>query len=584
MFCSFIIIDFCNAQTKHNAVIYASYFGDSGEQDNVYIATDKEGNVIIAGHSYGTDMITKSLLQSGNKGAPDGFIAKFNPDMTAVIFSTYLGGSDYDEIKAVAVDDAGNIYITGGTTSSDFPVTQNALMKSIHTGGFDTFLTKLSPAGQILYSTFIGGSSYDFGMGISVIDTSIVCLAGSTSSADFPAAEGSVITVKGGYDVFIIKLDLTQDTIIFSKVIGGSANDNVFDIKTDKSGYIYTSGFTFSNDFPVFNAANSVYHRNQDGFIIKLDANGAMIYSRLIGGSGNDAIVSVDVNDLGEVYFFGSSNSSGLPCTSNAFNTNIIGDYDVIFGKLSSAGDSILYLSYFGGTGRDDAYDNGNNNIYHDGRIGYLNNETIVITGSTMSSNFPITTNAYDRSIASYDGFVSVLNIASKEVLYSTFLGGSGSEEVDGINISNDSTIFISGITSSSNFPVSQSAFRKTSFGGSNDALFARLILHSSITGVDSKSKSLPGEFNLYQNYPNPFNPTTNIQYSLNQSSQVRLTIYNILGQKTKTLVDSFQIQGEHSIVWNGTDDSDNPVSSGVYFYRLDANSKTSQNKMILIR
>ena len=582
MFCSFIINNFCYAQTKLNADVYASYFGTSGEEDNLYIATDKTGNVIIAGHTYGTDLQTKNAMQSNNKGIPDGIIVKFNPDMTAIIFSTYLGGSDYDEIKGFATDEAGNIYVTGGTASNDFPVTPNALIKIHHTG-MDAFLTKLSPSGQLLYSSYIGGSGNDFGMDISVVDTSVVCLVGTTISDDFPAVEGNTITLKGGQDIFIIKLDLSKDTILFSKVIGGSSDESVFNLKTDKAGSIYFSGITTSSDFPVFNAPNSAYHGNEDGFIVKLDANGAMIYSRLIGGSGYDAIVGIDVNNAGETYFFGSSNSSGLPCTANAFNTHILGDFDVIFGKLSSVGDSILYLSYFGGSGKDNALDNGGNNYYFPGRIGYLNNETVVITGNTMSAAFPVTANAYDKSVGNYDGFVSVLNLATKEILYSTFLGGSAYEEPDGINIANDSTIFISGTTSSSNFPYTQSAFKKT-LTGSSDAFFARFILHRSVTGVNNKNKVLPGGFNLYQNYPNPFNPATNIQYSLNQSSKVRLTVYNQLGQKIKTLVDSFQNAGEHSTVWNGTDDSNKLAGSGVYFYKIETNNTTIQKKMILIR
>jgi hypothetical protein len=178
-----------NAQSKLTADVYASYFGGSGGEYNDYITVDKSGNVILAGHSYSSNLPTKSPFQSTNKLGPcDGYIAKFDPIMRTLIFSTFLGGDKYDEVKNVAVDSLGNIYVTGLTESQNFPVTANAFQKShsADSGELDAFFTKLSPNGELLYSTYLGGNKSDCGYYIAAANPSIIYLVGTTSSSDFP--------------------------------------------------------------------------------------------------------------------------------------------------------------------------------------------------------------------------------------------------------------------------------------------------------------------------------------------------------------------------------------------------------------
>jgi hypothetical protein len=149
---------------------------------------------------------------------------------------------------------------------------------------------------------------------------------------------------------------------------------------------------------------------------------------------------------------------------------------------------------------------------------------------------------------------------------------------------SNDSTIYICGNTGSANFPVSSDAYSKT-LKGVPDDVFARFKLRkANSSGIGEELQMIPKEMKLFQNFPNPFNPSTTIQYSLHKSSRIRLDIYNLLGQKIKTFINSFQDTNEHLVVWDGTNDFDNPVNSGIYFYRLQANNLLLQKKMILTR
>jgi hypothetical protein len=470
------------SQKKLTAVVYASYFGGSNGEANCYITADKSGNVILAGHTFSTDFPLVNAFDSTFKGgkfqSEDAYVTKFNPDMTTIIFSTYLGGNDYDEIKAVSVDSLGNIYLTGSTTSTDFPITENAYDKSYNgdagPGSFgDVFLTKLSPSGELLYSTFIGGNLGDCAYGLRIIDTSVVCIAGNTKSGNFPISEFSD-NYKEGYDLFLLKLNISSNKLIFSRYFGGNGDERPLDLKIDKSDNIYICGYTKSSDFPLLKGLNSSFKEGQDGFISKFDKDGNLFWTSLIGGNGNDGINGIDINN-NELYFIGSSNSSVLECTSNAFHNHLIGGYDAILGKINSSGDSIKYFSYFGGSSDENILNSSASLMYFYGKLFCIGVDTVAIMGVTNSNNFPKSENNQFKGSA--DIFISVLDITAKKILYSSLYGGSGYEYPESMAILNDSVIFITGTTTSNDFPTTLDAFYKTFQGGSGDDFFARFKL-----------------------------------------------------------------------------------------------------------
>jgi hypothetical protein len=553
------------------ANVYASYFGASGGEYNSYIAIDNAGNVILAAHTTsqtGFPLVSASQPSYGG-GFSDAFVAKFNPELTTLIFSTYLGGNDYDEIKEVSVDSTGNIYVTGLTFSTNFPVTTGAY-DTVFDGGEDAFFTKLNPSGQLIYSTYLGGNGEEVGFCILAADSATVYIAGETGSTNFPLQFPIQSTNGGGIDLFLTKLNIESNDLLFSTYYGGNGDDTPNDMVLDQSKNVYVCGRTKSSDFPVTNSIDTSYGGNDDGFIVKLSEEHEVGYSTYIGGSESDGIGGFDINGLNEICFVGSSGSAGLPCSENAFFTSKNAGNDAIFGKIDSAGDSLLYFSYFGGNGNDNAFM---------GRIRIMENGNIAITGTTNSGNFPLTHNVHDSILQGLEIFLSVLNIAEKQISYSTFLGGSGDEEANDLELKNDSTVLISGCSASSNFPTTPDAYMKNFQGGDYDAVFARFTLSN-----NASIGELPDQFRLFQNYPNPFNPSTMISYQIPMSGNVKLTIYNLLGQKIKTLVDDFQNVGEHSLVWDATDDNNNPVSSGVYFYLLETGGNNIQKKMVLLK
>jgi hypothetical protein len=199
------------AQTKYTADIFASYFGGSGSDWMTYVATDNNGNIIIAGHGESTDLPVKSAFQNKRGGGfTEGFIAKFSPDLKQLIFCSYLGGSDYDEIKNVYTDSDGNIFVVGLTASVDFPTTANAYQKN-YGGNMDAFICKISPAGQLLYSTYFGGSSDEEAYGIAMDKRGDVYLCGVTSSSDFPTTKGAFNkTLNGGCNIYVTKFSFSS--------------------------------------------------------------------------------------------------------------------------------------------------------------------------------------------------------------------------------------------------------------------------------------------------------------------------------------------------------------------------------------
>jgi len=278
-------------------------------------------------------------LQGTLRGTQDGFISKLSPAGSSLVYSTYLGGSgSSDQINSIAVDGSGNTYVGGSTSSSDFPTTAGAL-RTVLSGGLDGFITKLNPAGdQLVYSTFVGGSSSDFVYAIAVDTSGRVYAAGSTSSTDFPTTASAIQVAKSaGMDAFLVKLSASGDSLVYSTLLGGTGDDWVFSVAIDGSGSAYVGGGTDSTDFPVVNPIQSLNAGGlSDAFVAVINAEGAgLLFSTYIGGSGGmRESVSGIGQQGGSVYGVGSTNSIDLR-TANGLQTQPGGATDAFVFKIS---------------------------------------------------------------------------------------------------------------------------------------------------------------------------------------------------------------------------------------------------------
>jgi PKD repeat protein len=385
----------------------------------------------------------------------------------ALDYSTYLGGIDNDVGYGIAVDGSGNAYITGYTASADFPNTTGAYQIP-NRGSDDVFVTKLNAAGtDLLYSTYLGGTGSDMGKGIAVDGSGNVYITGETKSADFPTTAGAFNRSYGGggvQDGFVAKLNAAGTDLVYSTYLGGAGEDQGRGIAVDGSGNAYITGETKSADFPTTAGAfNRSYGGSGrfDGFVTKLNAAGTdLVYSTYLGGTGQDYGHGIAVDGSGNAYITGSTASADFPTTAGAFNRSYggSGSEDVFVTKLNAGGTALVYSTYLGGADTDMGYDivvDGSGNAY--------------ITGSTWSADFPTTTGAFQRSYGSggwQDSFITKLNAAGTDLVYSTYVGGTTNDAGSSIAVDGSGNAYITGSTDSTDFPTTAGAFQTVYAGG----------------------------------------------------------------------------------------------------------------------
>jgi hypothetical protein len=383
-------------------------------------------------------------------------------------YSTYLGGSGLDSVRAIAVDSAGNAYVAGQTDSLDFPV--SGAVRPTSGGGVDVFIAKLNAAGNALvYSTYLGGSWDDRAFGIAVDGSGNAYVTGWTYSPNFPTTNGArQRALGGGRDAFVAKLNAAGNALLYSTYLGGSTHDSGNAIVIDGSGQAFVAGETLSFDFPVANGLRSSNSGRQDAFVAKLSADGgALLWSTYLGGYGDDRATSLAIDSSDDVYVAGATDSANFP-TYHAFQGANRGGQDGFVTKLSADGRSLLYSTYLGGSGGTVAAPELVAAIRVDDA------GCAFVAGSTGSRDFPVfgaLQAAYGGSVS--DAFVAKLSSTGDSLLFSTYLGGYGADLATGIAVDAAGTTYVVGYTSSANFPTANSL--QPTIAGSYDAFLTKL-------------------------------------------------------------------------------------------------------------
>jgi hypothetical protein len=414
------------------------------------------------------------------------------PDtLTALLYSTFLGGSDYDVGAGVAVDASGAVYLTGHTRSTDFPTSTGAFTTTYGGGTLDAFVVKLSPEGNgqqdLIYATFLGGSDRDGGMGIAVDASGRAIVAGLTASADFPTTPGAFQTYfrEGYYDNFITKLNSTGSALDYCTYLGGSGWDVSYGPALDANGAAYLTGYTTSSDFPVTSGAfQPSLHSTSDAFITKLSPDGsALSYSTYLGGNDynyGDAGLGIAVDAGGAAYAVGYTTAADFPTTSGAYQTAFGGWTDAWVAKLNPAGNGqadLVYSTYLGGSDFDHGYS-----------VTVDASGAAYVIGETDSTDFPAMWGYYHGAT---DAFVTKLNPQGSDLLYSLFLGGSDFDYGRDVAIDGEGNAYLTGSTASLDFPTTPGAFQPGSQGG-RDGFVTRLssagvqILYSTYLGSNN--------------------------------------------------------------------------------------------------
>ncbi len=528
---------------------YSTFFGGNYGDTARALAVDGSGNIYLAGSTFSTvfssGVPTPGAFQANfnaGSGYQDAFVAKFDHTGSNLIYFTYLGGSQDQGASAIAVDTNGNAYITGTTTSPNFP-TKNAVFGTI--GGqlfhghymFDAFVSELNSNGTALvYSTYLGGNNIDVANAIAVDANGAAYIAGYTSSTNFPVTTNAYRThlacTNNGipnvynFNAFVAKLAPNGTNLDYGSYLGGTNYDQATGIALDPAGNIYVTGFTVSTNFPATNTLAGFKHLNGstattsafDAFISKFQTNfSGLVYSTYLGGTNNDQATGIAADASGNAYVVGWTVSTNFPYTTNAltsFGTNSpsfvhtnalsYAATNAFLTKIQWDGTntSLGFSAMFGGIGVDVA--NGvaldtNNNIY--------------VVGSASSTNFPVTPANLIGSLRATnsggsDVFVTAFKADGSALLYSTYLGGSKNDFGSGIAVDAAGNAYITGQTLSTNFP--NFAARQKSLNGTNDVFLVKIlpvaptpVLSANLSGTNvvvswpPLGEEVPGQFAL---------------------------------------------------------------------------------------
>lgn len=385
-------------------LIYSTYIGGTGSDPLWGLAVDSAGSAYITGYTGSANFpTTPGAFDRVLDTNADIFVTKLDPSGSSLNYSTFIGGSGFDAAYGIAVDGAGNAYLTGATKSLNFPVTMgvwDVFFNSISTNDEDAFAIKLNATGSALvYSTFLGGSYRDQGTGIGVDIMGNAYLVGATTSGDFPRTFGAFDTTSNGsFDTFVLKLNNVASGFYYSTFVGGINDDIGNGIAVDPAGYAYVTGYTLSSNFPTTSTAyDRIFNGPWDSFVTKLNQSGTgLVYSTYLGGSDVDIGLGIAVDTLGQAYVTGNTYSTNYPTTAGAIDTSHNGVTDVFMTKMNSSGTGLLYSTFFGGSGADEG-----NCIAVDGT------GKVYVGGRTVSTNFPTTPGVFDSSFNGVtDGFV----------------------------------------------------------------------------------------------------------------------------------------------------------------------------------
>jgi uncharacterized protein (TIGR03437 family) len=486
-----------NPDTAVNAVTVDS-------QGNVYLAGVTDGGFPTTAGSYHPQFIGGACPEfDGTHPCTDAFVAKFSPT-GSLIWSTYVGGTQEDSVGAIAVDTAGNVYVAGTTSSTDFPVTSGALQT---TGA--GFLFKLDAAGaHLLYSTYLGAQN-DIPHALASGPAGDLYVAGYTASGAFPLRNALQPNSGGGNcsnsfqkltcgDAFVMHWRASDMTLLASTLFGGSGDDSASALALDPSGNVYLTGSTTSADFPLKNALEStvgggvcqnvsgqVSTACPDAFVTRLSGDlSSVLYSTRLGGDGADSGSGIAVDAQGSIIVAGTTASSDFP-TANAFQPHLaagtcyqpsalgvgVSCSDGFIAKLAPDGASLVYSTYLGGSSNDTV-----NALALDA------SGNAYVAGATESEDFPITPSAIQHcnatassGVSGGTGFVTALT-SSGQMAWSTFLGGSIYDSVQAAAVG-QGLLFLGGITASPEFPVTAGALQSKFFVSNGIGFLAILDL-----------------------------------------------------------------------------------------------------------
>jgi uncharacterized protein (TIGR03437 family) len=459
--------DHAEPLTIDPVIEYSTYLGGNAQDVANDIAVDSSGNMYVTGWLESPKYPNLDPFQQTSGTSRFIVIAKMTPSGNALLWYTYVGGTALNDSEKIALDTSGNTYVAGFTSSTDFPI-RNAAQPGFGGGYENAVVVKVDRNGKLVYSTYLGGNNQERAQGLAVDSTGAAFVSGFTWSIDFPVKNAIQPRMTGRPDAFLAKLSPAGDRFLFATYLGGRGIEYSAGLALDSSGNPILVGTTTSDDFPVVNPLQPALGSGAEtGFITKISSAGdKILYSSYFGGNATVLLRLIKVDSADNIWVFGEVAGPGLPLQNPLQSSFAGGDMDGVIAKLNAKGDSILFSTYFGGSGTDFPSDldvDAAGNLY--------------ASGFTYSPDFPVK-NSIQPFVGATHGYKNdtflVKLSSSGALIYSTLLGGNGPDYNGGVAIGPNGAVYLSGSTASDDFPV-KNPLQATYGGGPSDMYIVRL-------------------------------------------------------------------------------------------------------------
>ncbi|GAB5535105.1 MAG: SBBP repeat-containing protein [Rubricoccaceae bacterium] len=546
---------------------YTTFLGGMGDDEGLHIAVGADGATYLTGNTSSSDF---PVTEGTPSGGPDVFVTKVAPDGMTLVYSVIFGGSEPDFGFGIALLGDGSVIVTGETGSPDFPTTTGAFDESFN-GTIDAFAVHFNPMGDdVLYSTVLGGSGVDAARNVSVDATGAAYIVGFTSSGDFPTTSGVVMPSAAGLDdAFATKLSPSGDAIAWSTFLGGSGVDKAFDSALLDDELLVT-GQTDSADLPTTTGAfDETFNGVTDAWVAHLSpAADAFAYLTYLGGQGPDMGEGIAVNDMGEAFVAGITEFD-FPTTGGAAFPDSPGSEDAFLALLSPDGADLPYATYYGGNDLDFGCDVALDEMGLPVIVGKTNSLDLPITRDGPQTTFGgITDGFYARFDPALSGMPSFLN--------GTYIGGDKPDIAHAVAVGPDGLAVIGGFAESLDFPTTSGAFSETFNGGVKDAFVSRIPADFVAVAANPE----PSEtVQLSAAHPNPFSPQTTLLLTVEHPQYVHAVLTDVRGRTVARVWSGPVPVGTTALVVEGDD-----LPSGVYLLRVTGDGFAMTRSLTLLR
>lgn len=473
---------FCD-QSQAQCNNFSGYFGGSFSDEIHGVTRDGAGNIYFIGLTQSQNLLIKpGKISDTLSGTDDGFILKTD-SCGNYIWSTYIGGSGSDACEKITFYN-NKLYITGYTSSANFPVTSGSFMDTLQ-GSYDSYILVLDTACNILWGSYFGGTGGDFSYDIEVDQYGNFFAGGSSSSTDLPTNASSFqMNKSGAIDAFVVRFNNNYQ-FNWCTYYGGSFGEDVHALCIDKWGNLIMTGGTLSNNLNTsVGAQQNISAGGMDCYIIKLDSMGNRTFSTYYGGMGVDDSYGIDTDSSGVIYIAGNTNSSDYPVTASCYQNNIAGSTDIHLDAFSSTGLN-LWSTYFGGADIEEIRDL------------HVINEEIILLGRTQSNNFPVMGNPIQTNLNGSNFDLAFMKFSKNGLpFYSTYYGGTN-EETGQSFVNNKHSFYLGGTSYSTDYPNNPLPFQNN-MNGVNDGILSKFFIPLSITEIQTHTE------NEWTVFPNP--------------------------------------------------------------------------------